>query len=194
MSCDATTNNQDLEAIINMLGEGEFLKAIVESPYAKGRRTNIRYGRRVMRWCLLRGIAPMMSHLLYTQRGVLRDEVPAERARGIRAGLAWGGDIEPGKIVTLVFTDRGISEGMQYGIEHAKAAGRPVCFMRLPGWKPGLLERVEICVDMLEEHWHQLALRIRTMLAQWHCRWALRSQDGLQTSKGLRPQEGMQAP
>jgi hypothetical protein len=37
----------------------------------------------------LRGEAPIASHLLYTQPGVLNDGVPAERAHGIEAGLAW---------------------------------------------------------------------------------------------------------
>jgi hypothetical protein len=39
---------------------------------------------------IIAGEAPIASHLLYTQPGVLRDEIPEERRHGIDAGLAWG--------------------------------------------------------------------------------------------------------
>jgi hypothetical protein len=38
---------------------------------------------------LLRGESPIASHLLYTQPGILKDDVPEERPLGIEAGLAW---------------------------------------------------------------------------------------------------------
>jgi hypothetical protein len=71
-----------------------------------------------------RGEAPIA---LYTQRGVLRDAVPAERQRGIDAGLAWGEVAE----ATIVYTDRGISEGMRCGIARAERQGRPVILRSL---------------------------------------------------------------
>jgi hypothetical protein len=86
--------------------------------------------------CLKRHEAPFASHLLYTQPGVLRDEVPQERTRGIEAGLAWGLKAE----ATVVYTDLGISPGMKLGIERAKAAGRPVEERSLgPLWAGGPL-------------------------------------------------------
>jgi hypothetical protein len=45
-----------------------------------------------------------------------------ERQMGIDAGLAWR-HVSEG---TVVYTDRGISEGMKLGINAARAAGKPV--------------------------------------------------------------------
>ncbi|MBD8556887.1 hypothetical protein IFT84_20465 [Rhizobium sp. CFBP 8762] len=103
---------------------------ILESPYAGDVLTNETYGRECLRDCLRRGEAPIASHLLYTQPGVLDDDVPDERALGIAAGLAWGRVAD----ATVVYTDRGISKGMLEGIEHAKDAGRPIEYRVLGGW------------------------------------------------------------
>ena len=103
---------------------------IVESPYAGDIERNVRYARACLRDCLLRGEAPLASHLLYTQPGVLRDDVPSERTLGISAGLAWGRWAQ----ATIVYTDLGISPGMQKGIDAAEEAGRFVEMRRLPGW------------------------------------------------------------
>lgn len=97
-------------------------RVILESPFAGDVESNIAYARECVRDCLLRGEAPIASHLLYTQPGVLDDDVPAERQHGIDAGLAWGSVAE----ATVVYCDRGISRGMKYGIANAEAAGRPV--------------------------------------------------------------------
>lgn len=95
---------------------------IVESPYAGDVEANVEYARRCIRDSLSRGEAPIASHLLYTQPGVLRDEVPSERQWGIDAGLAWGKVAD----ITAVYTDRGVSKGMQYGIAAAEAVGRKI--------------------------------------------------------------------
>lgn len=78
--------------------------------------------------CLRRGEFPFASHLLYTQDGILDDNVPAERQLGIDAGLAWGAKAEK----TVVYTDLGISRGMEYGIKNARAAGRSIEYRTLP--------------------------------------------------------------
>jgi hypothetical protein len=65
--------------------------------------------------------------LLYTQPGILRDEVAEERQWGIDAGLAWRGKAD----ATVVYTDRGISRGMEYGIAAAVEAGNPVEYRSL---------------------------------------------------------------
>lgn len=62
---------------------------ILESPYAGEVALNVAYARACMRDALSRGEAPIASHLLYTQPGVLDDAVHDERALGIAAGLAW---------------------------------------------------------------------------------------------------------
>lgn len=113
-------------------GVGAMRRVILESPYAAGsglrgllgRWRNRRYARRCVRDCLKRGEAPIASHLLYTRPGILRDHIPAERDLGIKAGLAWRDVAE----ASVVYMDRGLSTGMQFGIGRAEAAGIPVEF------------------------------------------------------------------
>lgn len=97
-------------------------RVIIESPYAGDIEKNLRYVRACMRDALLKNEAPYASHALYTQEGVLKDEVPEERDHGITAGFAWREVAE----ATIVYADLGISRGMEYGIEHAKKIGHPV--------------------------------------------------------------------
>jgi hypothetical protein len=95
---------------------------ILESPYSGNIEFHVEYARRCMRDCFKRGEAPFASHLLYTQPGILQDEIPQERELGINAGLAWGSVAE----ATVVYQDLGISSGMKKGIERARAEGRPI--------------------------------------------------------------------
>lgn len=95
---------------------------ILESPYAGDIEANVAYARACVRDSLSRGEAPIASHLLYTQPGILRDDDPEERQWGIDAGLAWGAVAT----ATVVYTDKGISRGMAYGIEAANRAGRAI--------------------------------------------------------------------
>lgn len=100
---------------------------ILESPYAGDIAANVEYARACVRDSLSRGEAPIASHLLYTQPGILRDEDPQERQWGIDAGLAWGRVVT----ATVVYTDMGTSRGMEYGIANAKRAGRPIEYRSL---------------------------------------------------------------
>ena len=102
-------------------------RVIVESPYAGDVQRNIDYARLALRDCLKRGEAPIASHLLYTQPGVLSDDDPGERQHGIDAGLAWG-DVAD---ATVVYVDHGISPGMSYGIARAIEARRRIECRRL---------------------------------------------------------------
>lgn len=95
---------------------------IIESPYAGDVETNVAYARECVRDSLERGEAPIASHLLYTQPGILDDDKPHERAWGIDAGLAWRRVAD----ASVVYTDLGTSRGMEYGIAAALEAGRPV--------------------------------------------------------------------
>jgi len=99
----------------------------IESPYAGNVAENEAYARACMADSLRRGEAPIASHLLYTQPGVLDDTVPAERMQGIHAGFAWNAHAE----ATVAYTDLGISAGMASGIQAAIAAGRPVEYRTL---------------------------------------------------------------
>jgi hypothetical protein len=100
---------------------------IIESPYAGDTEENVAYARAAVRDSLARGEAPIASHLLYTQPGVLDDAQPAERRLGIAAGLAWGCVAE----ATVVYADLGVSAGMEQGIHDANAGGRQVEFRSL---------------------------------------------------------------
>lgn len=97
---------------------------IIESPYSGDVEKNIAYTRRAIRDSLMRGESPIASHLLYTQPGILRDDMPEERRQGINAGLAW---LRVAQGV-VVYADLGISVGMEQGIAAAEAAGVPVEF------------------------------------------------------------------
>jgi hypothetical protein len=98
------------------------MKVIIESPYAGEIGRNIDYARKCMKDSLLRGEFPLASHLLYTQPGILDDSITIERNLGIAAGLEWGKMAEK----TIVYTDYGISKGMQFGIENAIENNREV--------------------------------------------------------------------
>lgn len=107
-------------------------RVILESPSAGNVESNIEYARRCVRDSLLREEAPIASHLLYTQAGILDDGIPIERQLGIDAGLSWRAVAQ----ASVVYTDRGISKGMQFGIDAAKAAGLPVEYRKIDNPKP----------------------------------------------------------
>jgi len=113
---------------------------IVESPYA-GRGAdqaecaydialNARYAQRALFDALAHGYAPFASHLLYTQ--VLDDTVATEREWGINAGLALAERADE----TWVYVDRGISQGMTYGIKHAQECGRVIQYRTFKSASP----------------------------------------------------------
>ena len=110
------------------IGASLVRRVILESPYAGNVEANVAYARRCIRDSLSRGEAPIASHLLYTQPGILRDEITEERQWGIDAGLAWGMVAE----ATVVYTDLGISKGMAYGIVAANESGRVIEYRTLP--------------------------------------------------------------
>ena len=103
--------------------------AILESPFAGDVAENLRDARAALRDSLLRGEAPIASHLLYTQDGVLDDAVPVERQRGIAAGHAW---MQAAELVA-VYDDLGISNGMKDGIKAARGLGVPIVYRKI-GW------------------------------------------------------------
>lgn len=102
-------------------------RVIVESPYAGDVKRNQAYARQCMHDCLMRGEAPYASHLLYTQEDVLDDTVPAERKLGMQAGFAWQEVAD----AVVVYTDYGISRGMEEGIGRAQAAGKQIEYRML---------------------------------------------------------------
>jgi hypothetical protein len=105
---------------------------MIETPYAGDVERNIEFARACVRDSLNRGEAPLALHLLYTQDGILDDEIPEERRWGIAAGLAWAKHASK----TVVYTDLGISTGMEIGIQKAKEQGRVVEYRELKSANP----------------------------------------------------------
>jgi hypothetical protein len=100
---------------------------IIESPYSGNTDLNAKYARAAMADCFQRGEAPFASHLLYTQPGVLRDDVKEERAKGIAAGWNWMTRAD----LVAVYTDLGITSGMKEGIGAAKTFDKPIEYRSL---------------------------------------------------------------
>ena len=103
---------------------------ILESPYSGDKETmrkNKTYARKCIRDSLERGEAPIASHLLYTQTGILNDAVESERAWGIDAGLAW---VEVAD-ASVFYTDLGMSDGMVEGVKAATEAQISIEFRTL---------------------------------------------------------------
>ena len=95
------------------------LRVIIESPYAGDIDSNIKYARQCVKDSLMRGESPIASHLLYTQEGILDDNIPDERQLGIDAGLAWKSVADK----HVFYTDYGYSAGMRYAYHEALMSG-----------------------------------------------------------------------
>ena len=102
---------------------------ILESPFAGDVEGNIEYARRCVKHSLELGEAPIASHLLYTQPGILDDTNPAERQWGIDAGLAWRHVAD----LQVVHLDKGFSTGMAHGMRAGFDAGLEWQLRRLDG-------------------------------------------------------------
>ncbi len=101
----------------------------LESPYAGDIEINVLYARFCMHDSLVNhNEAPFASHLLYTQPHILRDEIPGERKHGIDAGRDFARKTE----MTVIYSDLGISSGMQYALDHADEVNHPVVERTLP--------------------------------------------------------------
>jgi hypothetical protein len=137
-------------------------RVIVESPYAAAtdqeREANVAYARAAVRDCILRGEAPLASHLLFTQPGILHDEIRAERSIGMQAGFTW----TPYAEAVVVYTDRGVSAGMKSGIGRATGLGIPVEYRTLDHvLSPATLSRMLASVGVTAEP-RELAKAART--------------------------------
>lgn len=112
-------------------------RVLIESPLSAPSQTglglNQLYGRAALRDSLLRGEAPMASHLLYAQTFVLDDTDPAEHEIGMLAGFSWLPLVER----VVVYVDRGISLGMKEGIRRAEVLGVDVEERSLEDWARG---------------------------------------------------------
>lgn len=100
---------------------------ILESPYAGDVEANVAYAKRCIKDCLGRGEAPIASHLLFTQPGILDDGDPEQRRLGIKAGIAWYEVAE----AIVFYLDRGVSSGMNSAMTYAHRVGVPIEHRRL---------------------------------------------------------------
>ncbi len=103
------------------------LKVIIESPYAGEVQDNIEYARQCVKDSLSKGEAPIASHLLYTQPGILDDTIEDEREKGIDAGLTW---MEVADKV-IYYIDNGMSGGMKYSLRCAKLLKKEIEYRKL---------------------------------------------------------------
>lgn len=105
----------------------EMRRVVLESPFAGDVDGNLKYARECLRDCLMRGESPVASHILFASTSTLVDADPIERAVGINAGHAW----MHGAHAVVVYTDRGISKGMEAGIRTASFHGITVEYRKL---------------------------------------------------------------
>ena len=82
-----------------------------------------RYLAACLRDCIERGETPYASHAILTLPGVLRDDVPEERERGIAAGFAMRRGMQLTAIYINCYEDEWYSRGMHAGIADAMALG-----------------------------------------------------------------------
>ena len=100
---------------------------IIESPYMGDVQRNIAYAQQCMGDSLKRGEAPFASHLLNTQ--ILDDTIPQQRMMGMQRAFEWYRCAD----LMAVYTDKGISSGMQKGMEIAEEFGIKIEYRRLDG-------------------------------------------------------------
>lgn len=108
-------------------------RVVIESPFAASspveRERHVAYAREACRDAISRGEAPFAAHLLYPQ--FLLDDDTNDRTLGILASAEWLGAAQ----LIVVYTDLGISPGMERGIRRGKKLGLPVEYRQLVGWE-----------------------------------------------------------
>ena len=95
---------------------------VIESPYAGDIERNLTYASRAMAWAIERSMAPIASHLLYTQPGILDDAKPDQRTLGMFLGYEWMKQAHE----VYFFEDYGWSSGMVQAKHMAALLGKRV--------------------------------------------------------------------
>lgn len=112
-------------------------RVVLESPFAGNIERNIEYAKLCIRDMLLKDEAPIASHLLFTQPGILNDNDKEQRKLGIEAGHSW---IRVADTV-VVYTDFGISPGMEIGITRAMNSKVDIQYRNLPDEQINVLKQ-----------------------------------------------------
>ena len=121
-------------------------RVVIESPFNGKDKEEVKLHIEYVRACIFdslnRGEAPFASHIFFTQPGILNDDNPEDRRKGIEVSLEITRDFD----LTAVYCDFGTSSGMRYGIERARKLNRPI-EERLLGknWKEKYDLRIEAC-------------------------------------------------
>jgi len=125
-------------------------RVIIESPYAakteEGIDMNEAYAELAMHDCLVNhNESPYASHLLYTRRFVLRDDVPKDRKLGIEAGFFWRNVSDK----TVFYQDLGMTKGMELGVEDCSKKNKSYELRRLPDelWEQFIQYCYDACYD-----------------------------------------------
>ena len=105
------------------------LLVVIESPYAGDVERNLVYLNACILDSFMRGEAPIASHGLYPR--ALDDLYPDQRDLGITAGYAWGVMAD----FIAVYTDLGISAGMERAILHYGRHNMRIKRRTVEGWK-----------------------------------------------------------
>jgi hypothetical protein len=99
---------------------------VIESPYAPTDRYTVHDHLVYLRECIFHslslGEAPFASHGFYTH--YLDDTIPGERQQGIECGYAWMLNADH----VAIYTDMGVSKGMQAALKLALESNIPVEF------------------------------------------------------------------
>jgi len=106
-------------------------RVLIESPFAGDVQKNLRYVRACMADCFHKGESPYAPHALYTQDGVLNNNIPEERKAGVEAGRTWGDAAD----IIAIYTDLGISSEMKAAISYYEKEGTPIEYRTVPDWK-----------------------------------------------------------
>lgn len=102
------------------------LKVVVISPFRGNTDLNLQYAMACMKDCIDRDEAPFASHVLYPL--ILEDSDPDERETGMSCGQEWmlAADL------VAVYTDMGVSTGMQNDLDFARNHNIRVMYRTLP--------------------------------------------------------------
>lgn len=143
---------------------------IIESPFAGTIERNVSFARHCLHDSIMRGEAPFASHLLYTQPGVLDDDVPEERRLGIETG--WEFYRVASKVA--VYTNLGFSSGMEAGIRRAEMLGLPIerRYLDIEGWDD---HKLPFPPQPEEEPQEAPADAVRRIVQGLRIRWAMRT-------------------
>lgn len=103
----------------------QMIPVILESPFKGQTEANLEYAKKAINDSISRGESPIAFHLLYSE--VLDENNPHDNLLLKKLKESWAALVQK----TVVYTDRGVSEGMLEGITDATARGRGIDFRNI---------------------------------------------------------------